>query len=210
MVLRRGPLGQVQAPVRPGRPARAVAGFAPDSVGERDGHSVGTDERRARQRSAIRDGASSRPAWFGQTGRAPILPLPVKESGEMKSRMLTFVAAAVALSFAAGARAKDCGSVKFHFKNEMSSKIKVRGVEIAGNDGTWTEDINNQEITTNGHHTTDGRNLNKLDSGATPSYMTVKYDKWDAANGQWLNNKTKKFDDRQECSDGKTYHFVMN
>jgi hypothetical protein len=43
----------------------------------------------------------------------------------------------------------------------------VRGVEIAGNDGTWTEDISNHEILTNQHYTTDGR-LNKLDSGPRP------------------------------------------
>lgn len=128
----------------------------------------------------------------------------------MKSRMLTLVAASVALvGFAGSAQAKDCGSVKFHITNKLDSKIKVRGVEIAGNDGTWTEDISNQVILTNDDHTTSGRNLNKLDSGAKPDYMTVKYDKWDAANGQWLDNKTKRFDNRQECSDGKTYNFVM-
>lgn len=125
-------------------------------------------------------------------------------------RAMVVLAASVAvLSLAGEALAKDCGSVRFHFKNEMSSKIKVRGVEIAGNDGTWTEDINNHEVLTNGHYTTDPRNLNRLDSGATPSYMTVNYDKWDAANGQWLTNRSKRFNDRTECSDGKTYHFVM-
>jgi hypothetical protein len=31
----------------------------------------------------------------------------------------------------------------------------------------------------------------------------------DAANGRWLTSKGKRFDDRTECSDGKTYRFVM-
>ena len=127
----------------------------------------------------------------------------------LRSRFSLLVAAAVALSFVGAAEAGDCKNVKFHFHNDMSSKIKVRGVEIDGNEGTWTEDIYNTEINTNGDHTTSGRNLNKLDSGKTPGYMTVNYDKWDAPNGQWLTNRTKKFDDRTECSDNKIYHFKM-
>ena len=77
-------------------------------------------------------------------------------------RVSLFVAAAVLLSFAGAAEAGDCKNVKFHFKNELSSKIKVRSVEIKGNDGTWTEDIANEQILTNHHYTTGGRNLNKL------------------------------------------------
>lgn len=127
----------------------------------------------------------------------------------MKKTMTMLAAAAVVLSLAAAAQAGDCRDVRFHFNNQMGSKIKVRGVEIAGNDGTWTEDISNQEILTNQHYTTNGRTLNRLDSGSTPSYMTVNYDKWDLANGQWLTNRSKRFDDRTSCSDGKTYHFVM-
>jgi hypothetical protein len=127
----------------------------------------------------------------------------------VKRFSLAAAAAAFLLSATGIAQAGDCRNVKFHFHNEMSSKIKVRGVEIDGNDGTWTEDISNQEINTNGHHTTSGRTLNKLDSGSTPAYMTVNYDKWDAPNGQWLTNRTKRFDDRTACSDNKTYHFKM-
>ena len=130
-------------------------------------------------------------------------------SSVVAKRLSLFVAAAVLLSFAGAADAGDCRNVKFHFHNELSSKIKVRGVVIDGNDGTWTEDISNQEINTNSHYTTNGRTLNKLDSGATPSYMTVNYDKWDAATGGWLTDKTKRFDDRTACSDNKTYHFDM-
>lgn len=129
-------------------------------------------------------------------------------SSALIKRISLFAAAAVLLSFAGAAEAGDCRNVKFHFKNEMSSKIKVRGVEIVGNDGTWTEDISNQEIATNGHHTTSGRTLNRLDSGSTPSRMTVNYDKWDAPNDRWLARE-KAFTDRTECSDNKTYHFVI-
>jgi hypothetical protein len=123
-------------------------------------------------------------------------------------RVSLFVAAAVLLSFAGAAEAGDCRNVKFHFKNELSSKIKVRGVEIGGNDGTWTEDIANEQILTNHHYTTNGRTLNKLDSGEKPSFMTVNYDKWDAPNNRWLT-RSKRFDDRQECDDNDTYNFVI-
>lgn len=112
------------------------------------------------------------------------------------------------LAMAGTAHANHCTNVRLHFKNELSSRIKVRGVVIAGNDGTWTEDISNQEINTNSHYTTNGRTLNHLDSGATPAYMTVNYDKWDAPNNRWLES-SKRFDDRPVCSDGKTYNFVI-
>ena len=113
------------------------------------------------------------------------------------------------LSWAGVAQAGDCKNVKFHFKNELSSKIKVRSVEIAGKNGTWTEDIANEQIETNSHYTTDGRTLNKLDSGDTPSSMTVNYNKWDPQNNQWQTDKSKKFTNRPVCSDGNTYNFVM-
>lgn len=122
------------------------------------------------------------------------------------------LAATVALAFlasAGSAHAGDCKSVKFWFKNSFSSKIKVLNVEVAGNDGTWTEDISNKEILTNGTHTTDARTMNKLDSGMTPAWMKVKYDKWDSANGRWNSNLTKTFTNRVACSDGHTYNFVM-
>src|SRR4030095_2041205 len=146
-------------------------------------------------------------------GPPPLFPILPQEVSRMKT--IAFVRAAFAgatalglLALAGSAYAGDCRSVKFHFKNEMSSRIKVRGVEIAGNDGTWTEDISNQEIDTNTHYTTNGRTLNQLDSGSTPAYMTVNFDKWDAPNNRW-DSRSKRFDDRTACSDGKTYHFVM-
>jgi hypothetical protein len=123
-------------------------------------------------------------------------------------RSLALVAVAVGfLSFAGAAEAGDCKQVKFHFHNSVGSKIKVRGVEIVGNDGTWTEDINNEEVLTDGHHTTIGRTLQKLDSGEKPSSMTVKFDQWDGSNGQWLKDKKQKFTGRKECEDGTTYNF---
>jgi hypothetical protein len=118
-------------------------------------------------------------------------------------------AAASLLSSAGVAQAGDCKSVKFHFFNQMGSKIKVRGVEIAAKSDTWTEDISNREINTNEHYTTGGQTLQKLDSGEAPSSMTVNYDKWDAKNNQWQQDKSKKFTNRPECSDGHTYNFVM-
>lgn len=177
--------------------------------------------RQARRRAdiGIRGWASSWLAWFGQQAATAIVLLPWRRLSKTKGsnrasvlskRVALLVAAAVSLlSWAGVAQAGDCRSVKFHFKNQMDSKIKVRGVEIAGNEGTWTEDINNHEVLTNSHYTTDARTLNKLDSGKTPSQMTVNYDKWDSANGRWLTDKSKRFDDRGECSDGKTYNFVM-
>jgi hypothetical protein len=124
----------------------------------------------------------------------------------IRSLALGAVAGAL-LSWSSVAEAGDCKQVTFHFHNSAGSKIKVKAVEIAGNDGTWSEDINNHELPTNAHYTTDPRTLNKLDSGQTPSSMTVKYDKWDGANGQWLNNKEQKFTDRKRCDDGVTYNF---
>ncbi len=118
-------------------------------------------------------------------------------------------ATTVALLSAGAAHAGDCKQVSFKFQNNMSSKIKVKSVKIAGNDGTWTEDISNKEINTNSSYTTNKRRMNKLDSGATPSYMTVNYDSWDAANGKWNKNKSKKFTNRKACSDGHQYFFNM-
>ncbi|MEZ5657291.1 MAG: hypothetical protein R3E83_01805 [Burkholderiaceae bacterium] len=130
----------------------------------------------------------------------------------MKSTLKTVsIAAAAAIALLAGgaAQAGDCKKVKFQFTNNMGTKIKVKSVEIKGNDGTWTEDIANKEILTGNKYTTDGRTMNKLDSGKAPDYQTVKYDQWDAANGRWLNNKTKKFTNRKVCNDGHTYVFNM-
>jgi hypothetical protein len=126
----------------------------------------------------------------------------------LASGMPLLVAAAVVVGFSGAAEAGDCKNVKFHFKNEAGAKIKVRGVEIKGNDGTWTEDIANQQILTNQHYTTNGRNLNKLDSGEKPSYMTVHFDKWSANNNAWLD-RSQRFDNRQECDDNDTYNFVI-
>lgn len=128
----------------------------------------------------------------------------------MTIKSLTIAAAAAfALVSAGAAHAGDCKNVKFKFTNNMSSKIKVRSVEIKGNDGTWTEDIANKEIFTNASYTTDGRRMNKLDSGKKPDWMKVKYDQLDAANGRWMNNKVKTFDNRAVCSDNHTYTFNM-
>ena len=126
----------------------------------------------------------------------------------LAGRVSLFVAAAVVVSFSGAAEAGDCRNVKFHFKNESGAKIKVRNVEIGGNDGTWTEDIANQQILTNHHYTTNGRTLNQLDSGSTPSFMTVNFDKWSANNNAWLD-RSQRFTDRQKCDDGDTYNFVI-
>ena len=122
-------------------------------------------------------------------------------------RLSLFVAGAVLLSLGA-AEAGDCRNVKFHFKNEAGAKIRVRNVEIGGNDGTWTEDIGNQQILTNQHYTTNGRTLNQLDSGHKPSFMTVHFDKWSANNNAWLD-RDQRFTDRKECDDNETYNFVI-
>jgi hypothetical protein len=129
-------------------------------------------------------------------------------SSSFAKRMSLLVAAAALVSFAGLADAGDCQNVKFHFKNESGAKIKVRNVEIGGNDGTWTEDISNQQILTNQHYTTNGRTLNQLDSGEKPSFMTVHYDKWSANNNAWLSHD-KRFTDRKQCDDGDTYNFVI-
>ena len=118
-------------------------------------------------------------------------------------------ATAVALLGAGAAHAGDCKQVSFKFQNNTGSKIKVKSVEIKGNDGTWTEDIANKEINTNNSYTTDKRRMNKLDSGEAPGYMTVKYDAWDAANGKWNKNKNLKFTNRKKCADGHQYFFNM-
>lgn len=124
-------------------------------------------------------------------------------------RISLFVAASVLLSFAGAAEAGDCLNVKLHFINELSSRIKVRSVEIGGNQGTWTEDISNQEIETHHDYTTNGRRLDKLDSGSAPSFMTVNFDKWDAPNNEW-DTRSKRFTNRQECNDNHTYNFRLD
>ena len=126
----------------------------------------------------------------------------------LASGLPLLVAAAVVVAFSGAAEAGDCKNVKFHFRNQSGAKIKVRNVEIGGNDGTWTEDIANQQILTNQHYTTNGRTLNKLDSGEKPSFMTVHYDKWSANNNAWLD-RDQRFTDRQECDDNDTYNFVI-
>lgn len=129
-------------------------------------------------------------------------------SSVVGKRISLFVAAAVLVSFAGAAEAGPCKNVKLHFKNEAGAKIRVRNVEIGGNDGTWTEDIANQQILTNHHYTTNGRTLNQLDSGEKPSFMTVHYDKWSPNNNTWLE-RDQRFTNRKQCDDGDTYNFVI-
>ena len=126
----------------------------------------------------------------------------------MKSLSIATVLSTAILATSGIAHAGDCKDVKFHFMNNLSSKIKVKKVEIGGNDGTWKEDIANKQIHTGNHYTTNGRRMNKLDSGATPSFMKVEYDLWNAPNNRW-DAKTKNFTNRQECKDGHTYNFNM-
>ena len=127
----------------------------------------------------------------------------------MKGLLIASTMFVAILSVSGISHAGDCKNVKFHFKNELSSKIKVKKVEISGNDGTWKEDIGNHQIDTNRHYTTNGRRLNKLDSGEAPDWMKVEYNKWDVANNEW-DSKTKKFVDRKVCTDGTTYNFNMH
>ena len=127
----------------------------------------------------------------------------------LKTSAIAAAAATALIAVSGTAFAGDCKSVKFKFTNHMGSKIQVKSVTIAGNDGTWTENITNKVITTNGVHTTGGQHLNKLDSGKKPGYMTVNYDKWDANNGRWLNNKALKFTGLKTCADNTTYAFDM-
>lgn len=124
----------------------------------------------------------------------------------MKSLSVATALSIAMLATSGIAHAGDCLDVKLKFMNNLSSKIKVKKVEIGGNNGTWKEDIANQQILTGGEYTTNGRRMNKLDSGATPSFMKVEYDQWNAPNNKW-DAKTKNFTNRQECKDGHTYNF---
>lgn len=103
--------------------------------------------------------------------------------------------------------AGDCKQVKFKFTNNSGSKIKVRSVDIVGNDGSWTENIGNKQIDSNHNYTTNKRKLNKLDSGKTGTFV-VKYDKWDAPDNKW--NKNKRTSSKSvRCTDGKTIKFSI-
>lgn len=125
------------------------------------------------------------------------------------TKTLAAVAAVTFVLASGAASAADCKQVSMKFANNFSSKIKVRSVTIAGNDGTWTEDINNKQINASHNYTTNKRRMNKLDSGKAPGYMTVKYDLWDANNAKWQKNKSKKFTNRKVCNDGHQYFFNM-
>ena len=119
---------------------------------------------------------------------------------------------AAALILAPGvAAAGDCKSVKFKIKNSTAAAIKARGVDINGNDGTWTEDIANRTIDPSKTETTNGRRLNKLDSGKVPGAMTLVYDKRNAnVQGGWEKNKRIPVSNKVACSDGMTYNFTVN
>ncbi len=103
--------------------------------------------------------------------------------------------------------AGDCKQVKFKFTNNAGSKIKVKSIDINGNDGSWTENIGNKQILTNQNYTTNKRKLNKLDSGKTGTFV-VKYDKWNAGNNKWDKNR-KTSSKSVKCTDGKTIKFSI-
>lgn len=124
--------------------------------------------------------------------------------------MKIFIATATTLGLLMGfgigneAFAGDCRQVKFSFTNKTASRIKVKKIEIKGNDGSWTENIANKTIDTNKSYTTNKRRLNKLDSGKKGNFK-VLYDSWDGANSKW-RSRSKSFNG-QMCSDGKTFRF---
>jgi hypothetical protein len=74
--------------------------------------------------------------------------------------------------------AGDCLGVRFSFTNHYWYPVKVKNIEITGNDGEWTEDIMNHTIGTvnDNVYITDKRRLNKLDSGKKGTFK-VNYER---------------------------------
>lgn len=110
------------------------------------------------------------------------------------------------LFFSGAAFAGDCKDVKFKFTNKTAAKVKVKSISIKGNDGSWTENIDNRQIDTNRNYTTNKRRLNKLDSGKKGTF-TVNFERWDAPNNKW-RDKSQTFSN-QSCADGKTFSFTL-
>lgn len=113
----------------------------------------------------------------------------------------------VASALSAPAMAGDCREVKFRFTNVTGAEIKVRKLDAVGNDGSWTEDINNKKIDNNTSYTTDKRRLNKLDSGSEGDF-TVVYDELNGATGDWLKDRKQAFENL-ECWDGRVFGFTI-
>lgn len=111
------------------------------------------------------------------------------------------------LALTSPAFAGDCKNVTFKLDNKHSSKVKVKNIGIRGNDGSWTENIGNKEINTNGSHTTGKQDLQKLDSGKKGDF-TVNYELWDSANARWMD-RSKTFSDRM-CNDNKRFDFDLS
>ena len=123
--------------------------------------------------------------------------------------MLKHLATAIALMgmlMSTAAFAGDCRQVKFQFTNNTGAKVKVKKIDIKGNDGSWTENIGNEQILMGKKYTTKNRKLNKLDSGKKGDF-TVKYDRWSAGNNKWTG-KSQKFSGKK-CNDGKTFKFTL-
>lgn len=121
----------------------------------------------------------------------------------MKTSLVAALTAALltTAAFATPAFAGDCKRVQFKFTNKTGKEIKVKKIRIKGNDGTWTENIGNEKIQPNTAHTTNRRNLQKLDSGAKGDFR-LYYDRKDA-DGRWYG-VYQDFDGRR-CSDEKTF-----
>ena len=120
------------------------------------------------------------------------------------------VAAALSLVQTGEAQAGDCTQVKFQFKNNLPVKIKVVAIRIVGNQGEWREDIGNTVIVPNYFHTTNARRLNKLDSGARPTRMTVEFEEHIPQANSWRNRTTRVFANQPVCKDGIVYLMNIN
>ncbi|MGE0313405.1 MAG: hypothetical protein AB7P21_17490 [Lautropia sp.] len=106
------------------------------------------------------------------------------------------------------AAAGPCKDVKFSIKNSGASTIKATKIGIGGNDGTWREDVANRQIDPNKTEKTNGRRLQKLDSGAVPGHMVLYYDKRNAnIQGGWEKDKQRHVTNKVACTDGMTYSF---
>ena len=124
-------------------------------------------------------------------------------------KLISITAFAVGLIGSHTAHAADCKGVSFHFKNQMSSIVKLRYLDITGDKGKWTEQLANTAIEVGTSWTTRKRRMNKLSSGAAPQSIHVALFKLNPATGEWRTTGKTYSKLLDVCQDGHRYEFTL-